>query len=741
MKILMLTSYMNMGGAETHIAELCRGLGRTGHTVEVASSGGRFADILESEGFPHHTLPFHRKNPLSVLQCCIALKRLVNQGDFDLVHVHSRIPALVCSISGIPFVTTAHLDFKVNPILRRIAKWGNFTAAVSCDIKSYLIREYGVPEDNISVTVNGIDTDRFSPSKAYRDEIRNEFGISEGDRLMVYLSRLDRDRNLPAKLLCKIMPKLLREYPDTRLLIVGDGDGMTEVEALAKDSVILAGTRYDTEKIISAADIFCGVSRSALEAMAVGIPVILSGNQGHMGIFTEDMLPSAADTNFCCRGFPEPTEELLFRDVRTLLSLDTEELKAMGVANRAVVIRDYSVNRMVGDCIRMYEKMIRTTPLGQPDAVISGYFGYGNSGDDTALDCLVAAIRLEKPDAKVAVLCRDPENFGRMHDIIGIGRYSIISAIRAIKQSGLLISGGGSLLQNVTSTRSLRYYAAVIGVAKLCGARVFICANGIGPIKGKTGLRIAYNAVMKADRISVRDSTSRKTLTEMGIPEDSVELTADPAFRLSLGEKCDISDIKNRIGIRKGTKYFAVSVRSSTVRDGKFREVCRSCRDIFLTYGYIPIFISMQESEDLELCRRLANETCGEAVAIPPMPPRELYSLISETELVISMRLHLIIYAAAAGIPSVGISVDPKLDAVTKLLPSAALVDGDGFTCEKCTDAVKGILYTDRNKLLKTARELALRSTGDAVTAVSLMRDESGSGSADGRDAAPGSVF
>lgn len=360
---------------------------------------------------------------------------------------------------------------------------------------------------------------------------------------------------------------------------------------------------------------------------------------------------------------------------------------------------------------------------GPIHAVISGYFGYGNSGDDTVLDCLVSEIRREYPGAVIAVLCHDPEAFGRAHGVIGIGRYDILSIIRVLRKTRLLISGGGSLLQNVTSSRSLRYYAGIITLAKMCGARVFIYANGIGPLIGRTGKRIACKAVMRADRISVRDSASKETLADIGVPEKRVSVTADPAFRLALAERVDTSDIKRSIGMTKGRRYFAVSLRYSVCEGDSGSEVCRALRDIYLKLGLIPVFVSMQESEDGELCRMMAENTCGEALVIPPQPSEVLCSLMGDMAFVVSMRLHMMIYAAAVGTPSVVISVDPKLDAAAKILGTAEIVCEGDLSSESFLEAAVRALSHDRDALIKVSRSGAAKSLEDAAYAADMMRD------------------
>lgn len=736
MKILMLTTGMDIGGAETHIAELCRGLSRAGYITEIASAGGKYADELCAEGIVHHTLPLDRKDPMSVIKCIRSLTNIIRAGKYDIVHAHARIPAFICGILqkklGFRFTTTAHLDFKVNALWRAITRWGDATMAVSEDLRDYLNREYGVPNEQVSITVNGIDMNRFAPSDELRQEIRREFEIPENNRLVVYISRLDEDRSAPAKLLSNVFPEVCEKFPETTLLIVGDGNDIENVKTAVRtanskigtEAVKLAGARYDIYKFAAAADIFCAVSRSALEAMAAECPVILSGNQGHMGIFTEEHLSSAVDTNFCCRGCPLPAEELLLRDVLDLLGRDTEALASMGEYNRSVVAERYSLERMTADYVNMYEKLSQNQLFPRAEAVISGYFGYGNSGDDSALDCLAAAIRTEYPEAKIAVLSRDPKNFGKAHNLKGIGRYNIPATVRELRGAQLLISGGGSLFQNVTSSRSLRYYAGIITLAKLCGTKVFICANGVGPLKGRSGKRIAAKAAMKADRISVRDEASRQTLVDIGVPGDRICVTADPAFRLTLGGMIDVSELREMIGMRDGEKYFAVSLRSAACIGDKRKEICRACRDIYLNLGLTPVFVSMQESEDRELCRSIAEDTCGEALIVPKLPPKELCSLISGMELVLSMRLHLIIYAAAAGTPAVGVSVDPKLDAVAGVLGSAELVRENDFTAESFLSAAKRAVLADRDALLSVSHEKAIKASEDAVAAVQMMRNK-----------------
>ena len=175
MNILMVTMGMGIGGAETHIIELCRALTSRGVLVSVASAGGELVMALKESGAHHIYAPLDKKDPLSMMRSSAILSREIKRNKYDIVHAHARIPAFICGVLqsrlGLRFVTSAHYDFRVNGALRKMTDWGEHTFAVSDDLRRYLLREYGTCGDNVTVTVNGIDTGHFSPSKA--EDIRS----------------------------------------------------------------------------------------------------------------------------------------------------------------------------------------------------------------------------------------------------------------------------------------------------------------------------------------------------------------------------------------------------------------------------------------------------------------------------------------------------------------------------------------------------------------------------------------
>ncbi len=203
MKVLLATMGLGIGGAETHIVELAKGLKKKGIDVIVASNGGAYTKELEQANIVHYNVPMHNKKISNVIKSYKLLKEIILKEKVNVVHGHARIPSFICSLlkrkMNFPFVTTAHWTFDTTHGLKYITKWGDKTVAVSEDIKKYLLDNYSkVKKENIIVTVNGIDTEKFSNNADY-SSILQEFNIDNNKEKIVYISRLDASRALVAR--------------------------------------------------------------------------------------------------------------------------------------------------------------------------------------------------------------------------------------------------------------------------------------------------------------------------------------------------------------------------------------------------------------------------------------------------------------------------------------------------------------------------------------------------------------
>ena len=164
--------------------------------------------------------------------------------------------------------------------------------------------------------------------------------------------------------------------------------------------------------------------------------------------------------------------------------------------------------------------------------VVSGYYGAKNAGDEAMLAAMLEVLGDLDPELHITVISADPADTERRHGVHAVGAMDAGAIFGAVRRADLLISGGGSLLQNVTSRRSLYYYMAVITLALLLGRRVMLYAQGIGPVTGRFAclcMRLIGNRV---SLITVRDEGSMAELRRLGIRRPNRKADARPAVLL-----------------------------------------------------------------------------------------------------------------------------------------------------------------------------------------------------------------
>lgn len=370
--ILLTTMSLGIGGAETHIVELAKGLKREGFHVVVASNGGVFEKELESCGIKHYNVPLHNKRPDNVYKAYKALQNIITEEKISLVHAHARIPGFICNMlhkkMNFVFVTTAHGTWKTGGGLKYITRWGQRTIAVSEDVKKYLLDNYQIDERNIKVTINGIDTESYSPNIDYNG-ILEEFQLSQDNFKIVYVSRLDKDREDILHSLLEVLSRLIFDVEKLNCFIVGGGNILHAIKEAAdnlnkdakRNAIIVTGPRTDINKFTAMADLFIGFGRSSLEGMASANPVIIAGNQGYIGILNSDNLDTAIKTNFSGRGQGMPNTENFYNEIMKVINMSKEEREFLGAFCRSTVEQQYSVSKMVADNIEVYMELLKNS--------------------------------------------------------------------------------------------------------------------------------------------------------------------------------------------------------------------------------------------------------------------------------------------------------------------------------------------------------------------------------------------
>ena len=676
-KILMALMGLEIGGAETHVVELSKELKKQGYDIIVASNGGVYEKELAEAGIRHYQVPLNQRNVLKMARSYFILKKIIKEEKVDIVHSHARIPSFVCGLlkvrmkNAFTFVTSAHWVFYTGMGLKYLSNWGQKVVAVSDDIRDYLMENYRVRYEDIFVTINGIDTEKFSPNTD-KSRICAEFGLKEGEPILVYVSRMDESRALVARQLIALGPKLAKAIPGLKMLIVGGGDVYDELlektkeanAVIGRECITMTGGRTDINELVAVGDVFVGVSRAALEAMAAEKPVIVAGNEGYIGLFGEDKLKLAQENNFCCRGCELSSEELLYKDVvHAFNDLTDAERQQMGAYGRQVIFEYYSVTKMAGDCICAYQAAWKETHVPQYNVVMSGYYGFNNTGDEAIMLSMHKNIQEIGDNYHITVLSNKPQETKEKYGIEAVYRFGMRDVLRAIKNCDVLLSGGGSLLQDSTSTRSLMYYLSITATAKMMRKKVMLYANGIGPVSGKRNRRLVKQVVNKADLITLREENSYEELLSMGVNPKKCFVTADPVFTMDGIGAEESQAILQKEGVPTDKPMVVVSVRNWKDMDkfiGRFAEMC----DIIVEkYDRNIVFLGMQMPNDITVSEKVRKKMKQDAYILKGnYSPYEVMGIISQADFILSMRLHTLIFAARQRVPLIGFIYDPKIE-------------------------------------------------------------------------------
>ena len=483
---------------------------------------------------------------------------------------------------------------------------------------------------------------------------------------IVFVSRLDADCSLGAYILCAIAPRLVEKYKDLEIILVGGG---TEFQKIRKMSceintkinprlIKAVGNVENPSVYFEKSSLFVGVSRAALEAMAHGLPVVLFGNEGQLGLLDEKKLSFAKRTNFTCRGVLSKTsgeiqERFLFDEICRYFDMTREEKQRLSSLSRATVEKYYSAHKMAQNTLEIYHKSIENIQKHAKKIAICGYYGRGNLGDEAILSAICQNFAKNNPNSQISVI----KNKNPIH------------ILRALYGADCFVFGGGSLLQNSTSNVSLLYYFVMISVAKILCKRQIMLANGIGPIVGSERVRKLLNEMVASvvntfDFISVRDTISQNLLKEI-LPNRKIHLIPDPALLcIKIEEKAQKS-AKKMPKKEKKSACFVYIPCSNGLKKSKIspQTVATSITKIEKAHGLPPVVAVLNEKEDLALARKVAK-LLGGAQIVLPKTPRELLEVFSTAKFVISQRYHGSLFAAIECKPILSVSNDPKMRAL-----------------------------------------------------------------------------
>jgi polysaccharide pyruvyl transferase CsaB len=297
--------------------------------------------------------------------------------------------------------------------------------------------------------------------------------------------------------------------------------------------------------------------------------------------------------------------------------------------------------------------------------VISGYYGFSNLGDEAVLASIIGGLKQESQDlVDITVLSACPERTEKTYAVKAVPRTSLAKVVKILTNCNLLISGGGSLIQDITSFRSLVYYLSIIYLAKAMGCKVMILGQGIGPLKRSVSKYLATVCLNRTDLITVRDNESLQLLSKLGVCKPPIHLTADPTLLLTPCSMEESKTILSRLGFGNGEPFIVASFRRWHQIQELERIAAKTLRILSDQLSTKILLITMQLPDDVIIAKRISELAQSPNIVVQPEPwsPSQLLGILNNSSLVIGMRLHSLIFAATVGIPSVGLAYDPKVE-------------------------------------------------------------------------------
>lgn len=378
--------------------------------------------------------------------------------------------------------------------------------------------------------------------------------------------------------------------------------------------------------------------------------------------------------------------------------------------------------------------------------VLSGYYGFQNSGDEAVLRSILTALETAGRKAGIAyepvVLSADPDWTTRMYGVRAVPRMKLGEVRKAIRESDGLISGGGSLLQDATGPASIPYYLGIIKLAQWMRKPTFVYAQGVGPVNRKLFHPLIASVFRKCRYVSVRDMESAELLRSMGLRNERIDVVPDPVMGMKLPEELSSEAAEAAsasvpasvpasiptAGMDSDGQELSLSAEPEPGMGGETAQEGETSGDLpvigisvrfwnserselaALSDGLAELarmhpvhlrFLPFHLPSDIEASRfcieRIGDVTAaGSKVDMAPETdnPQDMLREVDACSLLIGMRLHSLIYAASRNVPMLGISYDPKIDNFLARLGTVPVGTADHLEAKSITAQAQHLLVS-----------------------------------------------
>ncbi len=735
MKVLHLISGGDTGGAKTHIISLIKGINKLSEAKIICFIEDSFYYDSKSAGINIEVYKQKKRYDMSVVG------RLVNEiesKDYDIVHCHGAranfIAMFLKNKIRKPLITTIHSDYKLDfkdnfykrvvfTTLNKIAlKKFQYYIAVSDTFKEMLV-DRGFKGENIFTVYNGIDMGQ-KIEYISKNDFLNRYGIDyKGKTIVGIMARLDKVKD--HETFIRAASIVLKKRKDVIFLIGGEGNDRERLISLVEELHIseyvhFLGFVEDPYSFLNAIDINTLTSLSesfpyaVLEGALMKRTIISTNVGGLKKLIDQDENGYLLDVG----DYKEIANKIDF------LASNKSKAKEMGENLYLKVKDNYSSHAMAKEHLVIYEKVLNA----RNSILISGYYGFDNSGDDAILKAIIKDFRQHNKKMSIKVLSNDPSKTKSMYPVETIDRFKFKKVFYAIKEASLFISGGGSLLQDVTSTRSLLYYLLLMKLAKIMKKPVMVYANGIGPIEKKANRFLAKKILNKVDLITLRDEDSKDYLNKLGVNNKNVFVTADPVFTLDPAPIQRVKEILKDENIPIDRKFIGISVRKWDRSHDLINSMANIIKYIVKEYKVNVILIPMHYPEDVDISFQIKEKASIKSCYMlkGKYKVEEIMGIIKELEIIVAMRLHSLIYAATQKVPMVGISYDPKVDGILKSIEMDYICRVEDLSYEDLKEKID-LVWKERDKLKEiliekdnNLRDLAL---SNVTMALELLKE------------------
>lgn len=753
MKVLHIIGGGDVGGAKVHVLSLVKELIPFIDVTLLSLRPGAFAEEARAIGINVEVI----KSANVITDISKAIK-FVKNNNFSIIHSHGSkaniFAAAIKKACGVPIVTTMHSDYKLDymqsfskritiGLLNSVAlrKLDYYIVVTSAFRKMLTDRNF--ENSHIFTILNGIDFGK--PIKNYSKEDfcqKYNISINKNDILVGTAARLDPVKDIGT--LLEAAKLVVEKNPNVKFLIGGEGEEGKELKTRTSylgldNNVFFLGWLNDPYELINIIDI------NVMTSISEGFPYYL----------LEGARFSKATVCSRVGGIPDLIKSsingYLFepRDYHTLaaqlleLASDDKKRKEFGDRLYTGADRDFSLTAMCRtqleiydsihtDVINIQNKNLQNLKRKKYDVIISGYYGFGNVGDDAMLRSIIDNLKLQKPDISILVLSKNPIATSHNYGVNTVNRKNMFAVYSSMRKSKLFIYGGGNIIQDSTSSRSLMFYLGTAWLAKKLKLKVMFYANGIGPINKFKNSEYSRKILNKADVITVREKISYNELIKMGISNPKIVLTADAALAVKVLKDIDVEKSFVRQVLTCDGKYAGFSVRKcpgfEKHQHSQYEQTLAELADyVYTKYNLIPVFIPMEYHADIQTIQSIvAKMSTDNYIICNNHSVSETFAIIRKMDIMIAMRLHALIFAAFLNVPLLGISYQPKVEGFLEYVNQPSVGNVKDITIENMCLKVDFIMQnyeTIKTDLAKSVEVLIKKAEENSRLAIELINE------------------